>query len=83
MSQYAPAMVPMDPAQIPAFLQQELYRIQKAWTEADEFRALKVLHVEPSKLFDGLEILADGTDWNPGAGAGRYFYQNNAWHFMG
>jgi hypothetical protein len=83
MSQYRPGAVPNDPKEIPAFLDQELHRIERSWVEADEFRALKVLHAEPAKRFDGMEILADGTNWNPGSGAGRYYYLNSAWRFMG
>lgn len=39
----------------------------------------RVLHAEPSKPRDGDLARADGTDWNPGAGAGLYQYQGVAW----
>lgn len=42
-----------------------------------------VLHVEPKKPRDGLVVIADGTDWNPGGGAGVYAYYAAAWHFLG
>lgn len=44
---------------------------------------LPVLHIAPTKLREGLLVLADGTDWNPGSGAGYYLYLNGAWRFLG
>ena len=37
-------------------------------------------HVEPEKPRDGMIVLADGTDWNPGGGGeGFYVYYNATW----
>ncbi len=83
MSIYTPGIPPVDPKDLPAFLLQEFNSIRRAMNEADEFHALTPLAVEPSKQFDGMEVLADGTNWDPGSGAGRYYYLNSAWHFMG
>lgn len=44
---------------------------------------LKVLHVEPGKPRDGQIILADGTDFNPGSGAGFYGRKAGAWVLLG
>lgn len=41
-----------------------------------------ILHAPPAKVRDGLIVVADGTDWNPGAGAGPYIFYNGAWHYM-
>ena len=41
------------------------------------------LHAEPSKLVEGMIRLADGTDWDPGSGAGLYQYRDAAWRFLG
>lgn len=41
------------------------------------------LHVAPTKPRTGLTVLADGTDWNPGSGAGVYTYYGSAWHKLG
>ena len=42
---------------------------------------------EPTYLFHGLIVIADGTDWNPGSGRGPYMYDANAgtpaWVFLG
>ena len=40
------------------------------------------LHVEPARLIEGMVVKADGTDWNPGAGAGFYGY-SGAWVKLG
>lgn len=39
----------------------------------------KVLHAEPERIEDGDAAVADGTDWNPGAGAGAYLRVSGAW----
>lgn len=44
---------------------------------------LDELHVEPKKLRTGMVVLADGTDWDPGAGQGVYAYYAGAWHKLG
>jgi len=41
--------------------------------------SMEVLHNEPERLFEGLIACADGTDWNPGSGAGLYLYIGSAW----
>lgn len=38
-----------------------------------------VLHEEPERIEDGDQVVADGTDWNPGAGAGAYLRVSGAW----
>lgn len=64
------------------------------WIE-DAMKALEVLnvgvdtirlvelHEEPKKPRSGDVALADGTDWNPGSGAGYYGYYGGAWHKLG
>lgn len=42
----------------------------------------KVWHVAPAKPREGMLVYADGTDWNPGSGAGYYVYYAGAWHPM-
>ena len=38
-----------------------------------------VLTVEPQRPQEGDTVNADGTNWNPGSGAGRYTYVGGAW----
>lgn len=40
-------------------------------------------HAAPVKLVTGTIVLADGTDWNPGSGAGFYGYYGGSWHKLG
>lgn len=42
----------------------------------------QVLNAVPKKLREGLIVIADGTNWNPGAGAGTYVYRSGAWRKM-
>jgi len=44
---------------------------------------LETLYAVPSKLYDGLTVLADGTTWNPGSGQGVYTYYAGAWNYLG
>jgi hypothetical protein len=44
---------------------------------------IEFLHVEPLKVFEGLTVGADGTDWNPGAGQGVYTYYAGGWNKLG
>ncbi len=45
----------------------------------------EVLHAEPPQMYPGMVVVADGSDWNPGSGAGMYRRNaNNAsWTFIG
>jgi hypothetical protein len=66
------------------FLQSELAAIAQAMNEAEAYSiTLAELHVEPARRFNGLTVLADGTDWNPGSGAGVYTFYGAAWHKLG
>ena len=75
---YRPRNVPSNPADLPGFFMVELQSIARA----TQWR-MDVLHKEPDKLQEGLTVLADGTDWNPGSGAGVYTYYGAAWHKLG
>lgn len=39
--------------------------------------------VEPIKVYEGLTVLADGVNWNPGGGQGVYTYYNSTWNKLG
>ena len=41
------------------------------------------LHEEPARRYDGLTVMADGTDWNPGSGQGVYAFYNSTWNKLG
>lgn len=80
---YVPNNVPTNPAEIPAWLSQELLNIQKALNGPFPFVQLQKLYVAPSKIFEGMVVLADGTRWNPGSGAGYYGYRDGSWKLLG
>lgn len=40
-------------------------------------------YVAPANPRIGMRRYADGTSWNPGAGAGLYRYSGAAWVFVG
>jgi hypothetical protein len=63
----------------------EFARIERAANAADPFMELEYLHAEPERVRAGMVVLADGTDWDPGSGAGMYRRNeaNNAWVFIG
>jgi hypothetical protein len=42
-----------------------------------------VLHAEPSKQVEGMIRQADGTNWDPGSGAGLYQFRGGSWRFLG
>ena len=83
MARYIPGNVPTDPAALPEFLRAELAKIAQALDTADERITLETPYAAPQKFREGTVALADGTTWNPGAGAGVYVYRGAAWHLLG
>jgi len=43
------------------------------------FGGLPLLFASPTKPREGMFVNADGTTWNPGAGAGIYVYHATVW----
>ncbi len=43
----------------------------------------RMLYAAPARVKEGMIVLADGTTWNPGSGAGFYGYYGGAWHKLG
>lgn len=66
------------------FLLVELKKIALAFrTPQPNMIILTQYNVAPAKPRDGMVVYADGTNWNPGAGAGVYVYRGAAWHLLG
>lgn len=80
---YRPSNVPADPSEIPAFLRTELERLARYITSAQPFLYLSTSHAAPTRPQEGMVVKADGTDWNPGAGAGFYGYKAGSWVLLG
>lgn len=80
---YKPTMPPTNPADLAQYLQREHQEIALQATEPCEASYYKELHAAPEKVRAGMTVLADGTDWDPGSGAGLYCYYGGAWHRLG
>ena len=80
---YEPEAVPFDEKSLSEYLGRELRRIASEFASGADHILLPELHNEPAKPRDGMVVLADGSDWNPGSGAGYYGYQSAAWTFLG
>lgn len=51
----------------------ELEALQQNWV------ILNKLHAAPPRAIEGMVVYADGTNWNPGFGAGLYQYRGSTW----
>jgi hypothetical protein len=57
----------------------EFQSIAQQWAQTVPYLQLEVRYVAPTKPRDGMVVLADGTTWNPGSGAGVYARIAGAW----
>lgn len=80
---FEPQILPSDPQQLAAAVQNELRRLALVMAQPTDYAALKTLHAAPKRIFDGMLVIADGTNWNPGSGAGLYARRSGAWVFIG
>jgi hypothetical protein len=60
-------------------VRRELERLALQLSQPADYTALKTIHAEPGRVFEGQIVKADGTDWNPGYGGGPYIYSGSAW----
>jgi len=79
---YAPAPIPTDSQYLANYIANELLAIQRA------INALAAGHIDksyaaPAKLREGDIRYADGSTWNPGSGAGIYYYNGTIWKLLG
>lgn len=79
---YQPGIVPSDFKDFPRFWAEESLKIQNA-INALIAGHLDETNVAPTKPRTGDIRLADGTNWNPGSGAGFYGYYGGAWVKLG
>lgn len=78
---YIPRQPPTDPAQLPGFFRDELNNVARG--TVTDLLQLQPQAVAPPKPRAGLLTEADGTNWNPGSGAGLYIFRAGAWVFLG
>lgn len=67
----------------PEWLREELESFTRSHLEGHDFYMLNELHVAPVRPRLGMLVLADGTNWNPGSGAGFYGYYGGSWVKLG
>jgi hypothetical protein len=65
------------------YLSEELNRVSVAFDLLRNGLQLDTLHVAPASPREGQVAKADGTDWNPGSGAGVYAYIAGSWSLLG
>ena len=81
--EYSYSDPPNDPSQLQYFLINELQKLQQSLVSKKPFIRLETTNVAPSNPREGDIVLADGTDWNPGAGVGFYGYHSSTWNKLG
>jgi hypothetical protein len=74
---------PNDLAGLIRALGEEFNNIAQAQYDRKDVLELPVLNAPPSKLKDPMVAVADGTNWNPGSGAGIYAYLSGGWVKLG
>lgn len=80
---YSPGIPPQSPAELSAWLATELKNLKQALDSAQPFVRLQVTHVAPTRVQDGDMYEVDGTNWDPGSGAGTYIRRAGAWVKLG
>ena len=79
---YKVKSVPLNQEHLPEYVEDQLRQVSENLDLVDNLTLVE-LHVEPDKPRTGMVALADGTNWNPGSGAGFYGYRGGAWQFLG
>ncbi len=73
---------PANPQEVVDWALGEFEEVESGFFDLDLIRFVTT-NVAPAKPRTGDTRLADGTNWNPGAGAGVYTYYAAAWHKLG
>ena len=61
----------------------EFQKVAQALDTPNQMLQLDTLYAAPTKFREGAIVLADGTTWNPGSGAGVYCDYGSAWVKLG
>lgn len=70
-------------AELAAYVGEEFRRLQQSLATEQDYAYLRTLHAEPARPREGMLAVADGTKWNPGAGAGLYIHRSGSWVRLG
>lgn len=84
MSRYSPKQTPVvndrELQLVVRWLEDELREIASSIEVPEvEIQSFSILNTAPSKPSNGDVAYADGTNWNPGSGAGLYERKAGAW----
>lgn len=61
----------------------ELEKIEHTFNELLSYgNLLREHNAVPARPKEGMLVIADGTNWNPGSGVGMYYYYGGAWVFI-
>lgn len=79
---YEPTAIPSDaPTALRAWLAGQLRQIADVLARPEVVSVrFTQLAAEPERYAEGDTVFANGTDWNPGSGAGLYERRGAAWH---
>ena len=78
VTRYETGPLPEQVEDLGGYVVSELKRLGSILLNQSIFR-LEPVHIEPARPRKGDVRYADGTDWNPGAGEGIYWYNGTAW----
>ncbi len=70
---------PPDVPHLPEYIYREFLRISAEFDLIAEGRFLPIRSSVPVKPRDGMLVVADGVNWNPGSGKGLYEYRSGTW----
>ena len=80
----APSTAPVNFKDFQPWVLDELRHLADAVSQLETNAVVfQVWNAEPDKLYDGLVVYADGSNFNPGSGEGFYGYYAAAWHLLG
>lgn len=65
-----------------SYVEEELKALSRSLVETPVLES-RTISKEPKRPRDGMIVVADGTDWDPGSGAGAYARVAGAWVSMG
>ena len=80
---FLPNTRPPDQTKLGEWTEREFRRLAETLNLATDMLRLETTNVAPAKPRAGDIRLADGTNWNPGSGAGFYGYYGGAWVKLG
>ncbi len=76
---YRKGNVPSESRDLPTFVDQEFSRVEEAQFQGRPYFTLDIARSAPAKVWEGMVMIADGTNWNPGSGAGLYYRLGGVW----